>query len=293
MLFSCSLRYVFRYAAQKSHPGYAAAVLANSNLVVDGTWDDHDFGMDNADGFTFDATTKDAHKAEILDFLDAASNDERRLLGRGLYTSRVVGPRGEVDVVLLDTRYNRNEHELLGKAQWAWLNDHFAQSTAEVTVVVSSVQVLAEGRTSLHEGWWAYPQERQRLVETMVSHGIKAPLLVSGDVHFAELSAHTCSSSSSSATLAEMTSSGMTHTWAHGADGARHHWWPVHYTKHWLMLVSQHVLGATAWTYQYPGAFYLDLNLGEVSKHSKRNNDNNDNNSTTPKLSFGNELWFS
>lgn len=68
-----------------------------------------------------------------------------------------------------------------------------------------------------------------------------------------------------SATLAEMTSSSMTHAWSHAAAGARHDWWPAHYAKHWLMVAAQHVLGATAWTYQYPGAFFLDLNLGEVS----------------------------
>jgi alkaline phosphatase D len=254
-----------------------AAVLSNPQLVVDGTWDDHDFGVDNADAHTFDARTKDAHKAEILDFLDASPDDPRREASRGLYSSRLVGPHGEVDVVLLDTRYARTANELLGEAQWAWLNDHLARSTATATLVVSSVQVLADGRSSLHEGWWAYPTERQRLVQAMVNHGVKAPLLISGDVHFAELSAHTCSSLSpsgvsgagaESVTLAEMTSSGMTHAWGHAAAGAHHDWWPMHYTKHWLMVACQHVLGATAWTYQYSGAFFLDLNLGEVSSNS-------------------------
>jgi len=70
-----------------------------------------------------------------------------------MYSARSVGPHGEVDVILLDTRYYRREADslgfgemrssgLLGETQWRWLEDHLKSSTANVHLLVSSVQVF-------------------------------------------------------------------------------------------------------------------------------------------------------
>lgn len=62
---------------------------------------------------------------------------------------------------------------------------------------------------------------------------VRSPLLISGDVHFAELSAYSCGG----VLLPELTTSGMTHAW--GFANQKHDWWPVHYLKHWFMINFQ------------------------------------------------------
>lgn len=325
------------YSRQRNHEGYSRAVAskAGKGMIVDGTWDDHDVGQDNCAGDTFDAPSKEARKAALLDFLEAPPSDPRRQRGHGMFTVRSVGP---VDVILLDTRFYRQDAkaaaaatpalsgpalfltnwigglldrphpsddvpkslppsaplssspqrpDLLGEVQWRWLEAHLATSTARVHVIVSSVQVLPDGRTDHHEGWHAYPHEYQRLVQMLAEHRVASPLLVSGDVHWAELAAHTCTANTAApqtaavythkegegevvppaakrqATLAEMTSSGLTHA-VGGYASASHDGWFLHQTKYWFMLIHQMFLGATKWMYQYPGALYLGMNLGEL-----------------------------
>jgi hypothetical protein len=52
------------YAQQKAHPGYKQ--LRESTLIL-GTWDDHDFGVNDADS-TF--PIREASQTAFLDFLD-------------------------------------------------------------------------------------------------------------------------------------------------------------------------------------------------------------------------------
>ena len=210
------------YAMQSSRRDYADYI--GGLRVVDGIWDDHDFGVDNGHSGSFDAATKDSHKAALLDFLGAPGDDERRAPGRGAFTSRRVD---DVDVILLDARYDRQRGggALLGDAQWAWLRAHLAAARdwARATVIISPIQLLATGeRPPPAEGWFQYPDERAALVQALADANVSAPFVVSGDVHYAEMAAYTCrGTDGATATVAELTTSGLSHAWGSPA--------PAHY----------------------------------------------------------------
>ena len=57
---------------------------------------------------------------------------------------------------------------MLGEAQWAWLRAQL-QQPAELRLIVSSIQVLAEGHG--WERWGNLPRERERLFELIAATG--------------------------------------------------------------------------------------------------------------------------
>ena len=70
------------------------------------------------------------------------------------------------------------------QAQWAWLGEQLRQP-AELRLIVSSVQVLAEGHG--YEHWGNLPRERQRLLELLASTRANGVILLSGDRHVGAL----------------------------------------------------------------------------------------------------------
>jgi len=163
------------------------------------TWDDHDYGMnDFGSQFPFKGFAEEL----FLEFWGVAENDERRTRP-GIYTSRTYGPDGQrVQIILLDTRYFRGDLErtpqrnavgmeryvptedtgvsMLGEDQWNWLAETL-QEPADVRLVISSIQVLADGHG--WEAWRTMPHERDRLYETIEASGAEGVVLVSGDRH--------------------------------------------------------------------------------------------------------------
>ena len=116
---------------------------------------------------------------------------------------------GSILVVALDLRYHKSPYsdvdgDFLGEAQWAWLAETLESAKEDAVVVVSSLQVLDE-RYGLGERWGRFPAARRRLLSVLES--CKRPLLVvSGDVHMAEIAEARCGGR----TLIDFTSSGMT-----------------------------------------------------------------------------------
>jgi alkaline phosphatase D len=163
------------------------------------TWDDHDYGQNDAGG---DFPHKEQAKALFLDFWQVAENDPRRAR-EGIYHSVIHGPEGmRLQVILLDTRSFRSPltptdqrdapgkerylpnpdpaKTMLGDAQWAWLRAQLLQP-AELRLIVSSVQVLAEGHG--WERWGNLPHERARLLALLAETGAEGVILLSGDRH--------------------------------------------------------------------------------------------------------------
>lgn len=188
------------YQAAKEIAGYERLRNTVSHLAI---WDDHDYGA-NDSGADF------AHKAVseelFLDFWDAPATDVRRAR-EGIYDSRVIGPPGmRVQVILLDVRWFRSPLRLtnqrgspgkerylpdadpaktmLGATQWAWLAGEL-RKPAELQLIVSSTQVLAEGHG--WERWGNFPLERQKLFDTIRQSGAKGVVFVSGDRHIGAL----------------------------------------------------------------------------------------------------------
>ena len=184
-----------KYAQFAADPGFAAL---RRRVPLLGTWDDHDFGENNAGA---DYPMKRPSQQLLLDFFGVPANSPRRQQ-EGVYHAQTFGPPGRrVQVILLDTRYFRSplktnadgriipnddaDTTILGQAQWRWLGEQLRQP-AELRLVVSSIQVVAEGHGG--EKWMNFPRERRRLYELIRDTRAAGVVFLSGDRHFADLS---------------------------------------------------------------------------------------------------------
>ena len=196
-----------------------------SRVPVIATWDNHDYGHHSA-GREF--PLKRESKALFLDFFGEPADSPRRQR-EGIYTAYEFGPEGRrLQIILLDTRSfksspllaDRPEDSsgslgkyaplddpgatLLGDAQWQWLSAQLAKP-ADLRLIVSSGQVIADQKGM--DEWGNYPQERERLFRLIASVGADRVLLLSGNVHFSEVSITALESKP----LLDFTSSGLTH----------------------------------------------------------------------------------
>ncbi|WP_266367095.1 alkaline phosphatase D family protein [Tellurirhabdus rosea] len=203
-----------KYNRQKSNPVYQQ--LRQSTSII-GVWDDHDYGVN--DGGKEYPRRKESQQL-MLDFLDVpASSPLRRQ--EGGYSAHVYGPKGQrVKVILLDARYFRDPlkkdgranvpdptGDMLGEAQWQWLERELTGSDADVHIIGSGVQVLPEEHP--YEKWANFPTSRQRLLDLLAKTKPKGALFISGDRHMAEVSK--VSIPGLGYDVFDITSSGLTH----------------------------------------------------------------------------------
>lgn len=193
-----------KWNQQKKQPGYKA--LRQTCKVI-GTWDDHDYGVN--DGGEEYPLKKESQQV-FLDFLDEPAHSPRRKQA-GVYAAEIYGPPGKrVQFILLDTRYFRSplikaetdvetgegihgpyapnpsvEATMLGEAQWEWLEAQLKQP-AELRILASSIQVIANEHN--WEKWGNFPRERQRLFSLIKSTNANGVVMISGDRHHSEIS---------------------------------------------------------------------------------------------------------
>ncbi|MEL6534644.1 MAG: alkaline phosphatase D family protein [Bacteroidota bacterium] len=207
------------YQQQKSNPDYLAMRAA---FPILGIWDDHDYGK-NDGGKEY--PQKVASQQVALDFLDVSDTASVRNR-EGIYQAYDWGEEGKlVRMILLDTRYHRDtladseeEHmryqlnetgDVLGEAQWAWLRQQLTNSPAQVHIIGTSVQLLANDHG--YEKWGNFPKARQRMFDLLEELQVATPIFISGDRHIAELSRLDLEKLPDP--VYEFTSSGLTHTW--------------------------------------------------------------------------------
>jgi alkaline phosphatase D len=113
--------------------------------------------------------------------------------------------------------------DVLGQAQWEWLDHTLASSDADFHVIISSIQVLTSN--PVFESWGHFPAAKQRLLQLLQTRDPSGVFLMSGDVHHAEISRSVRSRESdivdspelrSTPPLVEVTSSGLTHSCING-----------------------------------------------------------------------------
>jgi alkaline phosphatase D len=208
-----------------------------SNTQVVATWDDHDYGEDDA-GAEFSA--KAESRELMLEFWGEPKDSPRWTQEGGIYTSYLLGETYKVQVILLDTRWNRTplmsvsgvidyaqrlaqdrgpyliNHDvnakLLGEAQWLWLEGELKKDV-DARVIATSIQLLPE--FSGWESWANFPLERQRMLSLLDKYQAEPVVFISGDVHWAEFSSIEPEGSEEDRTwpLIELTSSGLTEEW--------------------------------------------------------------------------------
>ena len=217
-------------------------------------------------------------------------HDERA----GMYSSHLFGPPGRrVAVLLLDTRYHRDLHylpsaasarwlpfgavlaalgrwlcaacglglrhrgDVLGEAQWAWLEAVLRESSgggggggsddgaAAFHIIVSSVQLHTS--SPFVESWGHFPAAKRRLLRLLGAHRPRGAVFLSGDVHFAELLGGGGGSAAAKPVL-EVTSSGLTH----------------HVGLPWWRAAARWVLRAFPGHRPRADAYYVGLNFGTL-----------------------------
>jgi alkaline phosphatase D len=216
------------YSRLAGTPGFARVRARVPHLAI---WDDHDYGL-NDGGVEF--VHKQSSKEAFLAFWGLPPDDPRRTR-EGLYHAVRLGPPGrQVQIILLDCRWFRSPlrrtdrpmapgaerylpdpdpaKTMLGETQWRWLEQQLRQS-ADLRLVVSGVQVLAEGHG--WECWGNLPHEKARLLDLVHQTRAGAVVFLSGDRHIGAFYRHQGAGRYS---LHEMTSSGMTHAWAQAAE---------------------------------------------------------------------------
>ncbi len=206
-----------KYARQNANVDYQ---LLKASTPLIGIWDDHDYGI-NDGGKHF--AQKKASRDVMFDFLGVPDDAPERKR-EGAYASHTFGEgEQQVKVILLDGRYFRDTltridrvyqvnstGQILGDAQWKWLENELKTSTAQVNFIVSGIQILPTEHA--YEKWANFPQEREKLLNLIANSGVQNPILLSGDRHIAEIMK--LEDSRFPMGLYEITASGLTHTWS-------------------------------------------------------------------------------
>lgn len=209
-----------KYDTQLNLPGYRDFRAQVPTII--GTWDDHDYGKNDGNkDYPFKRQTQQA----ALDFLQEPATSPRRQQ-EGIYAAYEypVGNK-KVKVLLLDDRYFQDSlyrdkqlvyhpnptGDVLGEAQWQWLEQQLTNSTADAHVIGCGIQFLPTQHG--YEKWANFPVARQRLLKLLASSQAKGLVLLSGDRHIGEISKMTVPGVPYP--VYEITSSGLTHPATH------------------------------------------------------------------------------
>ncbi|UTW54831.1 alkaline phosphatase D family protein [Kordiimonas sp. SCSIO 12610] len=186
----------YSYRTLQQHPEFTDFQSKFPMLV---TWDDHDFGKNDA-GIEFDLKT-DAKELMLETF--GLPQDSSIADRDGVYHSAYFGEDGKrIQIIMLDTRWYRSaltvtdergakgkerylpsqdpDQDMLGDAQWKWLAEEL-EKPADLRLLVSSIQVLADGHG--WEAWRTMPKERERLYKLLQDTGASNTVILSGDRH--------------------------------------------------------------------------------------------------------------
>ena len=157
-------------------------------------WDDHDFGLNDGGG---DYPLKRDAEKMFLNFWNISNEDPRRNRD-GVYFKQTNEIEGiTVEIIGLDTRYFRSKLKgkknaykqnndlkatILGQNQWSWLEESIYNSSADIIMILSSIQILATNHP--YEKWENFPLERKRLLKLIANVSKdKTIIAVSGDRH--------------------------------------------------------------------------------------------------------------
>ena len=210
------------YEKQKNDSVYLDFI---NKVTVLGTWDDHDYGKNDAGK---EYIKKDSVQQLFLDFLDVETSDIRRNQ-QGVYFSKDFKiDSNSIKVIVLDTRYFRSEltkdtitkkrykpntfgeGTMLGNQQWKWLEKQLISSKSDFNIIVSSIQFLSFEHG--FETWGNMPHEVEKLETIIQESKAKGVIILSGVRHIAEISSKNLPNIKYP--LIDFTASGMTHSYS-------------------------------------------------------------------------------
>jgi len=219
----------------KAKYGRLAAKASFQNLTENteilATWDDHDFGWNDA-GREYEY--KEESKNIFLDFFNEPDNSPRRN-HTGIYHSYDYSiDDKKLQIILLDNRtfrdklkpyngefdddrrysfyrndyapYTTSDSTFLGQQQWDWL-DKQLQKQADIRLIGSGSQFGIEWNG--YEAWANFPHEQQRMLDLIKKNKANGILFLTGDVHYSEIS----KLETDFYPIYDFTSSGLSSTW--------------------------------------------------------------------------------
>jgi alkaline phosphatase D len=149
------------------------------------TWDDHDFGPNDADGSFI-------HKGAALQAFRRYWPNPSHGLPEvpGVFTQFALA---DAEVFVLDDRWYRHPNEypkvpakrLYGAQQMEWLKQALLSSRATFRIVAGGTQFW--NRASRFESFQNYPDEARELLDWITERRIPGVVFVSGDRHFSQL----------------------------------------------------------------------------------------------------------
>lgn len=204
-----------KYDKQKNNQYYQSLI---KDTPVVGTWDDHDFGKNDAgEEYPYKIASRDL----MFDFLDVPKSSPA-WNREGGYQSYVFGTgKQKVKILLLDARYFRGElnrvdgvyqknmnGSVLGETQWQWLERELTNSDAAIHILASGIQFIADEHR--FEKWDNFPKERQRMIDLIAKTKPKNAFFLSGDRHISEIASIEIPGYGQ---FYDFTSSGLTHSY--------------------------------------------------------------------------------
>ncbi|MFG0265476.1 MAG: alkaline phosphatase D family protein [Rhodopirellula sp. JB055] len=161
-----------------------AALSAKTPTV--GTWDDHDFGLNNGNGRNVMEGKVDTRRG----FVNYRAHSQYGNGKEGVY-HRV--DLGMIDVFFLDPRYfsqtdpspaDKTQPTCLGTEQWEWLLDGLRSSKAPFKVLAQGA-IWEDKKNRETDDMFTYWYERDALLDVIKTEGISGVVLLGGDIHVA------------------------------------------------------------------------------------------------------------
>lgn len=153
------------------------------------TWDDHDFGPNNADR-SYRMRNESLETFKLFWGNQTYGTDETKgIFGRFTW--------GDIEFFMLDNRYHRSPNDapddenktMFGREQLQWLKDALSNSTAPFKIVVNGNQMLNENG-EFYEALPQFSAEYRSLLSYITQNKITGVIFLSGDRHHTELIVH-------------------------------------------------------------------------------------------------------
>lgn len=177
-------------AKQRGRHRAFAAVSEYQDLLTTrpfwSTWDDHDFGRNDADGTL---KGKENSRKAFTEYRSQKSYGDGT---GGIYTSFRWGP---IEFFIIDARWwawtepsfaNKEKKTLLGGAQWEWLSSQLMASTAAFKVLMVGM-IWEDKKNKEKDHWETYIHERDALFSLIKEKRIRGVVLSGGDIHVTRL----------------------------------------------------------------------------------------------------------
>ena len=196
------------------------------------TYDDHDYGCNNGDKtFLYRNFSQNAFRAFAKDSYEGFDSHATN----GVYSSKLIevptanGGTLTYKLIMLDTRSNKDpkatpDGDFLGEEQWAWLTAELSDTSPDLILLGSSIQVLSDDKI-VEESWSEFPLMRARILKLVTAASLRTNVvLLTGDVHRAEVSHAKCTFTANNEDLQiktdvwDLTSSGLAHTLRYVTD---------------------------------------------------------------------------